>query len=138
MMKTMLLFVALLSAVALSSSSATTASGVAKSKERGVATFNEPVQLMGVELKGEYLFVHDNAAMARGETCTFVYKGTAELSSKLVISFHCTPELRNKVASFTVRTKQLVPGINEIEEIQFGGTTEAHKVPTLHFHGSVS
>ena len=48
-------------------------------KEQAVTNFSQPVKLMGVTLKGEYLFVHDDAAMARGETCTFVYKGDAEI-----------------------------------------------------------
>ena len=76
-MKSFLLFIALLCAVTLSSSSApsvTNAANAAK-KERAVMKFNQPVKLMGVTLKGEYLFVHDDEAMARGEACTFVYKG---------------------------------------------------------------
>jgi hypothetical protein len=131
-MKTVFLFVALLCAVALSSSSSTSVAGVAKAKqkERAVTTFNEPVRLLGVVLKGEYLFVHDDAAMMRGEACTFIYKGVVETPDALVISFHCTPESRNKVASFTVRTDRVSPGITEVREIQFAGSTEAHLVPT--------
>ena len=62
--------------------------------------------------------------------CTFVYKGVGETPDKLVISFHCLPEARNKVANFTVRTDQVSPGISEVREIQFAGSTEAHLVPT--------
>jgi hypothetical protein len=131
MMKTLFLFVALFCAVTLSSGSSMTASGVAKSnhKERAVTKFNQPVTLLGVVLKGEYLFVHDDAAMVRGEACTFVYKGVAEVPDKLVISFHCIAESRGKVASFTIRTNQISPGTNEVREIQFEGSTEAHLVP---------
>jgi len=127
-MKSLFLLFALLFAVALSSSSAIV-SKASNGKQKAVAQFNEPVRLQGVLLKGEYLFVHDDAAMRRGEACTFVYKGDAEIAGKLVVSFHCTPVQRQKVSSFSVRTEQVSPGINELREFQFSGETEAHGVP---------
>ena len=128
-MKSLILLTALLCAVVLSTSAgvASKASAPAK-KQKAVTMFNDPVRLMGVTLKGEYLFVHDDAAMARGEACTFVYKGDAEIQSKLVVSFHCTPAQRLKVGSFVVRT-ELINGFNELKEYQFEGDTEAHMVP---------
>jgi hypothetical protein len=128
-MKSLLVLTALLFAVVLSSSSTvvTRASHPAK-KQKATVLLNAPVKLMGVTLKGQYLFVHDDAAMARGEACTFVYKGDAEIASKLVVSFHCTPTQRLKVNSFVVRT-ELVSGFNELREYQFDGETEAHMVP---------
>jgi hypothetical protein len=81
--------------------------------------------------KGEYLFVHDDAMMARGEACTSVYslKGN---SRKLMASFHCTPVPRTAVKSFTVRTMQVTPSaIEEFREFQFAGSTESHLVPLL-------
>jgi len=128
-MKSLLLLTALLFAVVLSSSSVvvTRASNPAK-KQKATVLFNDPVRLMGVTLKGQYLFVHDDAAMARGEACTFVYKGDAEIANKLVVSFHCTPTQRLKVDSFVVRT-ELLSGFNELREYQFNGETEAHMVP---------
>jgi hypothetical protein len=91
--------------------------------------FNQPVKLMGLTLKGEYLFVHDDLAMARGEACTFVYEGDAEIPSRLVVSFHCTPVERGRVANFTVRTLLTSSGQIEVKEFQFGGSTESHLVP---------
>jgi hypothetical protein len=128
-MKSLLLLTALLFAVVLSSSSgvASRAASPAR-KHKAVVQFNDPVKLMGVTLKGQYLFVHDDAAMARGETCTFVYKGEADIASKLVISFHCTPTQRLKVDSFVVRT-EFIGGVNELREYQFSGDTEAHVAP---------
>src|SRR6185503_20487452 len=85
-MKSFLLFIGLIGALTLSSSltsSVTSAANTAK-RERAVMKFNEPVTLMGVTLKGEYLFLHDDEAMARGEACTYVYEGQAAVSSKLV------------------------------------------------------
>ena len=130
-MKSVLLFIALICAVTLSSSStpSVTRAASAAKKERAVMTFNQPVKLMGFTLQGEYLFVHDDAAMARGEACTFVYKGVAEVPDKLVVSFHCTPVPRDKVAHFTVRTLLISPGLYELRELQFGGRTESHLVP---------
>src|ERR1043166_6237793 len=99
-MKSLFLLTPLLFAVALSSSTAVVskASNPAR-KQKATVTFNDPVRLMGQTLKGQYLFVHDDAAMAR-EACTFVYKGEAAIASKLVASFHCTPNQRLKVESF--------------------------------------
>jgi hypothetical protein len=130
-MKSFLLFIAFLCAVTLSSSStpSVTKAANAVKKERAVTQFNQPVQLMGLTLKGEYLFVHDEAAMARGEACTYVYKGVAEVPDKLVVSFHCTPAPHARVASFTVRTLQNQAGQQELREFQFGGSTESHLVP---------
>ena len=129
-MKSFLVFIALICAVTLSSTAASTSTNAANAakKERAVMNFNQPVKLMGLTLKGEYLFVHDDLAMARGEACTFVYKGSAETQSKLVLSFHCAPVERTKVASFTFRTT-LVSGQSELTEIQFAGSSEAHLVP---------
>ena len=42
---------------------------------------HEPVRLLGVVLGATFLFVHDDAAMARGEAwVALVYKGNAHLS----------------------------------------------------------
>ena len=128
-MKSLFVLFTLLFAVALSSSSAVGSKASNARKQKAVVQFNEPVRLQGVLLKGEYLFVHDDAAMRRGEACTFVYKGDAEVAGKLVVSFHCTPVQRQKVSSFSVRTEQVSPGINELREFQFSGETEAHGVP---------
>jgi hypothetical protein len=131
MMKSFLLFIALLCAVVLSSSSAPPVTNAANAalKERAVVKFDQPVQLMGETLKGVYLFVHDDLAMARGEACTFVYKGEAENLKKLVLAFHCTPAARGLVNHFTVRSLLTAPGQYELREFQFSGRTEAHVVP---------
>lgn len=128
-MKSLLLFVILLCVVTLSSSSVGSQAANAGKRQKAITMFSQPVRLQGVILKGEYLFVHDDAAMAQGEACTFVYKGTVAVRENLVASFHCIPGQRLKVASFTVRTQQTAPGIDELREFQFGGDTETHMVP---------
>lgn len=130
-MKRLLFFIALLCAATLSTSSTptvTTAAGVA-TKERAVARFNQPVVLMGKTLQGEYLFVHDDEAMARGEACTYVYKGRGESKENLVVAFHCKPVQRDKASHFLVRSKQTATGLYELTEFQFDGSTEAHLIP---------
>ena len=130
-MKRLLLFIALLCAAMLSTSltSSTTRTARAAIKERAVMTFDQPIILMGVTLKGNYLFVHDNEAMAREDACTYVYKGNAAVRENLVIAFHCAPKERGKVAHFTVRSRQTALGQYELTEFQFAGSTEGHLVP---------
>ena len=127
-MKSLLLFVTLLCVVTLSSSVVGSKAANAGKRQKATTQFNQPVSLQGVILKGEYLFIHDDAAMARGEACTFVYKGDSPVKENLVASFHCIPAERTKVKSFTVRTQQ-VAGVEELREFQFSGDTEAHVVP---------
>ena len=107
-------------------------------KERAVMKFNDPVKLMGITLKGQYLFVHDDAAMARGEACTYIYEGTAEINDKLVTSFHCRPAIRARVDTFTVRTVLTPSGQYELKEYQFAGNIEAHRVPLNPHAGHVT
>jgi hypothetical protein len=98
----------------------------AKNNERATIEFTQTVKLLDVVLKGEYLIVHDEDKMAKGEDCTYVY----DRSGKLIVSFHCTPIERRKAERFRVVTRRLDPsGLNEITEIQFAGSTEAHLVP---------
>ena len=134
-MRSLLLFIAVLGALTLSNSMVPSVSNAANAaqKERAVMKFSEPVQLMGATLKGEYLFVHDNEAMARGEACTYVYKGQAESVNKLVVSFHCMPVAATRAPYFRVRVSLNALGQYEISEFQFAGSPEVHLVP-LHQH----
>jgi len=130
-MKSLLLFVTLVCAVVLTSTSLANDKTPAARKQRATAQFNQPVVVQGVTLNGEYLFVHDDAAMARGEACTRIYKGNAEIASNLVVEFHCVPIQRTKTNYFIVRTKQREDGIIELDEFQFKGDTEAHGTPAF-------
>lgn len=130
-MKSLLLFVTLVCAVVLTSTSFAIDKSPTARKQSATAQFNQPVVVQGVTLKGEYLFVHDDAAMARGEACTRIYKGNAEIASKLVVEFHCVPIRRAVTNYFVVRTKQHPNGIVELNEYQFKGDTEAHGTPAF-------
>lgn len=99
-------------------------------KRRAVTEFTTPVSVHGVVLKGKYLFVHDETAMNRGDACTFIYKGEAEVRDNLVVSFHCIHVEREKAKNFVLRSSETAPGIVELTEFQFSGETAGHGVPT--------
>jgi len=98
-------------------------------RQSAVTNFDRAVFLHSVTLKGQYLFIHDDAAMQRGEACTYVYEGNAPIPQKLVVSFHCVPVQRVKAKHFIVRSVETSPGVTELKEFQFAGDTEAHAVP---------
>jgi hypothetical protein len=99
----------------------------AKKTDRATVQFTEPVKLLNVILKGQYLFVHDEEKMAAGQDCTYVY----DPSGKLIVSFHCIPVERPKATGFRVVSSRVGTsnGPLEMKEYQFPGTTEAHQVP---------
>jgi len=129
-MKSVAFFVVVLCALIIGSVSWQTKAADTARKQSAVMNFDRAVVLHGVTLKGEYLFVHDDAAMQRGEACTYVYEGKAPIPEKLVVSFHCVPIQRAKTKTFTVRSVESSPGITELQEFQFAGDTEGHAVPT--------
>ena len=128
-MKPLVFISVLLCALIFGSVSWKTTAATDVQKRRAVANFPNPVTVQGVVLKGEYLFVHDDAAMNRGEACTFIYKGVAEVRANLVTSFHCMHVERAKVHNFVWRARETAPGIIELVEFQFSGETAAHGVP---------
>ena len=128
-MRILLLFTALLSVVILSNSSAPPVASAVAVKEKAVVKFDGKVTLMDIPLKGEYLLVHDEAAMVRGEACTYVYEGVEEKLQNLVVYFHCTPRTRAIAEHFIVRTLEVAPGQYEVKEFQFAGSPEGHLVP---------
>ena len=99
----------------------------AKKTDRATIQFTEPIKLLNVILKGQYLFVHDEEKMASGQDCTYVY----DSSGKLVVSFHCIPIERPKATGFRVLSVRVGTsnGPREMREYQFEGSTEAHQVP---------
>jgi hypothetical protein len=103
----------------------------APKQQRAVVEFNEPVKLLNVILKGEYLFVHDDEKMAQGLDCTYIYQHSGGKQGKLVVSFHCIPVERTKSDAFTVLLSgyDAATGLPEVTEYRFPGETEGHKVP---------
>ena len=99
-------------------------------KQRATMRFDKATTVHGVVLTpGQYLFVHDDAAMARGDACTLIYKGDTATANKLVVSFHCTPTERTKATHFVTRSTEKPGGVVELLEFQFKGDTESHLIP---------
>ncbi|HKU76239.1 MAG TPA: hypothetical protein VJR02_20180 [Pyrinomonadaceae bacterium] len=129
-MKSVAFFVLVLCALIIGSVSWETKASNTARKQSAVINFDRAVVLHGMTLKGEYLFVHDDAAMQRGEACSYVYEGNAPIPKKLVISFHCVPVQGMKAKNFIVRSVEISSGLTELQEFQFAGDTEGHAVPT--------
>jgi hypothetical protein len=93
-------------------------------------TFRDPVKVGDVILMGNYVIEHDNARMARGEPCTYIYEAADQRLP--VVVFHCTHLERPEPTSATV---VLRPGndypIKELQEFQFLGETASHGVPSI-------
>ena len=128
-MKSVAFFVMVLCALIIGSVSWETKASNTR-KQSAVTNFDRAVVLHGVTLKGKYLFVHDDAAMQRGEACTYVYEGDAPIPRKLVVSFHFVPVERVKAKNFVIRAVETSPGVTEVQEFQFAGDTAGHAVPT--------
>jgi hypothetical protein len=101
--------------------------------DRAVVEFDQPVKLQGIVLKGRYLVLHHEGMMARGKPCTYFYTMEGETAGRLVASFHCCAVVRDKVDQFTARvsSNKTAFGIAELEEIQFPGSVEGHRIPSL-------
>lgn len=128
-MKTFIFVSVVLCTLILGSVSWTSTAATDVQKRKAVAEFGSPIIVRGSVLKGTYLFVHDDAAMNRGEACTNIYKGVAEVRDNLVVSFHCIHVERTRATNFIWRSREIVPGTVELVEFQFSGETAGHAVP---------
>jgi len=128
-MKRLVLAIAILGTLAFSSGPLLMGSRTqAATSERAVVEFTQPVKLLNVFLRGAYTIIHDDSKMAQGDPCFYIYSN--EEPDKLILSFHCTPVTRDKVERFTVRTSRGAWfDLPEVHEIQFAGSTTAHRVP---------
>lgn len=104
---------------------------IAPKRESAVVEFTNTVKLTNVLLRGQYLIVHDEERMAKGEACTYVYSGTVEKADKLVTSFHCVHMNRAKTDKVKVTFANYGRPYEtpEILEIQFAGSADGHRVP---------
>src|SRR5262245_4967610 len=100
-------------------------------REEAVVEFTELVKLQGVLLRGQYLVYHDDAMMAEGAPCFFIYTMKEGKRDKLVASFHCEPVIRKKKAHFTITLspRSRFYAVREVREIQFAGVEKAHRIP---------
>ena len=110
---------------------AETSDGLASQRQWAVANFKHPT-IVGAEiLMGPYLVVHDEARVAQGEPCTWIYKIERQVGPpEEVVSFHCLPRKRPVVETFTMATAwDDAIGMYKLTEYQFAGDTEGHEVP---------
>lgn len=100
-------------------------------KQTARVNFDQQYRLKGVLLFGEYLVVHDDDAKARGEDCVFFYRTKPDGTKTLVVSYHCKAVKRAKADTFKIVAfrRQTPWGVADLEEIQFAGTTDGHRVP---------
>jgi hypothetical protein len=101
-------------------------------REEAVVEFTETVRLQGVLLRGQYLILHDDAKMAAGEPCLYVYTMKAGKRDRLVIALHCEPVERKQAKQFAVRLtpRNSAYTTREVREIQFAGFAKAHRIPS--------
>lgn len=98
--------------------------------QRAQVIFKRPVLVEGRMLLGRYIIEHDDARMARGEPCTYIYDTTTR--QRIVVTFYCTHLERpaSDEAKVVVRYRG-DPTIQELVSFQFAGETAAHGVPNL-------
>lgn len=93
--------------------------------QRLAVTFRDPVLVNGTLLFGRYVIEHDDARMARGEPCTYIFE--AGKPTTPVVTFHCTHLDRPAPDSATV---VLGPanqsGVRVLTEFQYAGDSAAH------------
>lgn len=93
--------------------------------------FQQPVRVGRTVLLGRYVFEHDDARMARGEPCTYIF--AAADRREPVVTFHCTHLDRDATDTATVVLSPAdVNGIRHLSEFQFGGDAAAHGMPAVH------
>ena len=111
---------------------------LASARRSGFVNLTNPTDVDGVILDaGQYVIVHDDLKMAKGEACTTLYCLDPERGWKAVVSFHCIPVLRPMVDRTTLT---IVPGgvardgkglrsVDRLVEYQLAGELEGHGVP---------
>ena len=126
-----LILIALIGIIIPAGALAPNGKAAAGSEERAIVEFTQTVKLMDVFLTGKYLIVHDDAKMAGGEACLYVYRQTPGQPDQLVVSFHCRPVQRARAERFKVVASPISASISvpEVREIQFAGAIKAHQIP---------
>ncbi len=101
-------------------------------REEAVVEFTELVKLQGALLRGQYLIYHDDAKMAEGKPCLYIYTMKAGKRDQLVVAVHCEPVERKPAKEFTVllTPRNSAYGLREVREIQFAGVAKAHRIPS--------
>jgi hypothetical protein len=120
----------------IASAFASVAAAAPPGKEMSIANIPDKTKLLKATLQGKYIFVHDDEKMAKGEACMYVYEYSEDQAGKpearpekLVVSFHCQSVQRDKATQIVLTYGMLSADTFELREIQFPGSTNAHRVP---------
>lgn len=94
-------------------------------------SFDKPTKVGNRILMGRYLIEHDNARMARGRPCTYLY--SAADTRLPVVAFRCRHLARpaSNRPTVIVRPVKDAIGMRELVGFQFAGEVGAHGVPTV-------
>ena len=100
-------------------------------RDEAIVEFPDTVKLVNVLLKGRYLVVHDEARMAEGFPCLYVYGFKDGVANNLIVSFHCLHMERQTADKFTVTlsSRKSPYDVPEVRELQFAGSPDGHGVP---------
>lgn len=113
---------------------ATNGSHVAPPRQWTVVNFTVPTRLGNEVMLGQYLIVHDDARMAKGEPCTAIYRfDPTRGPQERIVEFMCIPNHVEPNATVTL-TVQRDPGVSPAVRVvltgyQFAGDAEIHGVP---------
>ena len=110
---------------------ASNGANVAPKKQWEIVNFASPVKVNGNLLAGQYLIVHDETKMARGEPCTTFYQfDPGKGPQKAEVAFMCRPTQRTICDKTTLSVAyDPVLGVDKVVEFQFAGDTEGHGIP---------
>ncbi|MBI3650995.1 MAG: hypothetical protein HY231_08075 [Acidobacteria bacterium] len=129
-MKRMMVIVLVCSALTISMAFAPLGAAQTQGKEIAIVEITDKVELQGKVLQGSYIFEHDDARMAKGEACMYVYLNNKGKAGELVTSFHCTPIVREVSKVVVINVAMTAdPYVWKMKEIQFAGSTKGHLVP---------
>jgi hypothetical protein len=97
-----------------------------------IVHLSEPTLIGRHFVMGPVVFEHDDSRMANGEPCTFVYRFDKDKGvTTPITSFHCKPRPGTSAPElFSMVTTRDNVGNCVLQEYQFAGDTEAHRVPT--------
>ena len=101
-------------------------------RQTAVVRFMRPTIIAGVHALGAVVLEHDEARMARGEPCTYVYHYDAKNNARgdVLVAFHCVRQTRPRATQFDASLQRSSPtGPDRLLEYQFEGDTEGHGVP---------
>ena len=130
-MRTKTLVAVLLAVLGVGAVASTSDAG-AGGRQWAIVYLAEPTLIGSTIVQGPVLFVHDDAALARGEPCTSVRLFVPEKGPvDEIASFHCVRVARPAARRFTLRTRpNTEAGFGcVLTEYQFAGDSEGHGVP---------